>query len=113
MRLNTRWLGLVRPGCGPALTGWHLCVLDRGGFRAFALADLLGSKLESANAATPARRYFFRTSGHCRLIGAPGPHQFAIALGTLSSNHKLLRQKWLRARSSISCWGGSSEPRQP
>jgi hypothetical protein len=51
-----------------------LCVFDGGGFRAFALADLLGSKPESANAATPARRCGGYDYWHRLLIDAPGSY---------------------------------------
>jgi hypothetical protein len=82
-------------------------------FCTFAGADLLRSEFSSANAATPARR---RGGGDYRpwlLIRAPGPHQFATALRTLSLNQKLLQKKRFLALRRINCQGGSCEPRQP
>ena len=70
-----------------------LYVLDGGGFCAFAVADLLRSELESTNAAAPARRRGVCDSRHWLLIGAPGSHQFATALRTLSLNHKSLHRE--------------------
>ena len=63
-----------------------------GGFRAFAVADLLRSELAPANAATPARRCGVCDHWHSLLIGALGSHQFAIALWTLSLNHSLAEE---------------------
>lgn len=77
-----------------------------------AFTDLLCSKPASTNAATPARSCFLHASGHWFLIGAPGSHQFATAMWTLSLNHKLRRRNvspvW-----KISWQGGWCEPPQP
>jgi hypothetical protein len=56
-------------------------------FCAFDGADLLSSKPASTNAATPDWRHRLHASWHL-LIGAPGSHQFATALRTLSLNHR-------------------------
>jgi len=72
-----------------------LCVLNGGRFRTLAVADLLSGDLASAHAATPAWRCGLRDEWHWLLISAPGSHQFAIAVWTLSLNHKLLHQKML------------------
>jgi hypothetical protein len=63
-------------------------VLDGCGSYSIAFADLFHSELASANAASPARGRRWRDSGPWALIGASGWYQFAIALRTLSLNHK-------------------------
>jgi hypothetical protein len=62
-------------------------------FCAFAVADLLRREPASADAAAPARRGGLRDSGHKLLIRAFGSYQFAIALRTLSLNHKPLKPR--------------------
>src|SRR5579862_9721634 len=54
-----------------------------------AFTDLLRSELPSANAATPARRRGFGDCWRQWMIEAPGSHQLATAVGTLSVNHEL------------------------
>lgn len=67
----------------------RLHALNGRGFRPFAVADLLGTKLSSANAATPAWRCEFPKHQRWLRVGASGSHQFATAVWTLSLNHKL------------------------
>lgn len=69
-----------------------LHVLYCHGFCAFAVTDLLSGELASTNAATPGRRCWLRDHAHWFLSGAPSSHQFAIAVWTLSLNHKLLNR---------------------
>lgn len=57
------------------------------GFCALGGADLLCSEPASTNAATPDWRHRLHASWHL-LIGAPGSHQFATALRTLSLTHR-------------------------
>ncbi len=64
-------------------------MLTRSGFCAFAIADLLCSEPESADAAAPTRRRAYRDSRHRLVIGKPGTNQFATTRRTLSLNHKL------------------------
>ena len=92
-----------------------LGVLDDSGSYAIAFADLLYGELAPANAASPARRRHMRDSGHWTLIGAPGSHQFATALRTLSLNHKAPVQRKIvwSLSSTVNCQGGSCESPQP
>jgi hypothetical protein len=70
--------------------GWtKLCGLDGSGFRAFAIADLVRSEPESADAAAPTRKRAYRDSRYRLTIGKPGTNQFATTRRTLSLNHKL------------------------
>jgi|SRR5271168_1865021 len=62
-----------------------LCGLNHGGLGTFGFADLFGSEAASAGAATP---IIGRAAG--LVLGAPGLHQFATALGTLSLRHSLV-----------------------
>ena len=102
-------VGLIRVG------RQNLCVLDGCGSCAVAFTDLFCREPASANAATPARRRGLRDSGHRLLIGAPGSHQFATALRTLSLNHKLSYSERISCRSlrELDCQGGSCESPQP
>jgi len=70
-----------------------LSVLDRRGSCAVAVADLFHREPTSAYAATPAGTRRWRDSGGCLLIGAPGSHEFATALRTLSLDHKSYREE--------------------
>lgn len=57
--------------------------------RTLAVADLVRSEPESADAAAPTRRRVCRDSGHRLVIRKPGTYQFASTRRTLSLNHKL------------------------
>src|SRR5579859_3718572 len=72
--------------------GKRLCVLDGCGFCPFAVSDLLGREPASANAAAPARRCSLRDYWRWLPIRVPGSHQFATAVWTISSNHKVRRR---------------------
>ena len=88
------------------LTVGRLWVLEGCGFCPFAVPDLLGREPASANAAAPARRSRLRDYWRWLPIRVPGSHQFATAMWTISSNHKVRRRNVSRCamRDQLAGW---------
>jgi len=83
------WLAEISPGVCFLMAGRTYACSSRSGFCAFAIADLLCSEPESADAAAPTRRRAYGDSRYRLVIGKPGTNQFATTRRAQSLNHKL------------------------